>query len=161
MNSQDISNNEINGIKSNHILKKIFTNIIETKSLTIIKYNKKIQKRLNTNINDYKECSGIFSSIELEIIPGQNLFSRFINFNEKEEKHYHIYFNNSKNELKNQCFIYDYNVITKIKIIIDYKVKSLEYLFNDCNCIRYINFKKYYRNNIYNMNNMFSGCTNL
>ena len=45
-----------------------------------------------------------------------------------------------------------------IKIIIDYQVKSFEYLFDDCRYIEYINFKKFYRKNIKNMRGMFSRC---
>ena len=39
----------------------------ENKSLEIVKYNKKLQKKLNLSINDYKEYSQIRSSIEIEI----------------------------------------------------------------------------------------------
>ena len=48
-----------------------------------------------------------------------------------------------------------------MKIIIDYQVKSFYRLFNYCECIEYINFKKFYRNNINNMKSMFSGCSSL
>ena len=48
--------------------------------------------------------------------------------------------------------------MTKIKIIIDYQVKSFKELFYKCECIESINFKKFYRNNINNMNHMFFGC---
>ena len=48
--------------------------------------------------------------------------------------------------------------VKKIKIIIDYQIKSFEGLFEDCECIEYINFKKFYRNNINNMKSMFCGC---
>ena len=162
MNTQEISNYKIVQIKSNYILKKIYVNMIKNRTLAIIKCNKNIQKRLNVSIKDYKECCGIFSSIELEIIPIQkNKYSRFININENEKSYYHIYFNDNKKEIKNVYFIYETRYLKKIKIVIDYKVKSLAYLFNDCNCIRYINFKKYYRNNIYNINNMFSGCKSI
>ena len=51
--------------------------------------------------------------------------------------------------------------IDKIKIIIDYQVKSFEKLFYYCKCIEYINFKKFYRNNINNMGYMFYGCSSL
>ena len=162
MNTQEISNYKIVQIKSNYVLKKVYVNMIKNRTLAIIKYNKNIQKRLNVSIKDYKEWCGIFSSIELEIIPNQkNKYSRFININENEKSYYHIYFNDNKKEIKNVYFIYETRYLKKIKIVIDYKVKSLAYLFNDCNCIRYINFKKYYRNNIYNINNMFSGCKSI
>ena len=49
--------------------------------------------------------------------------------------------------------------MNKIKIIIDYQIKSFERLFNECKCIEKINFKKFYRNNITNMSCMFSGCS--
>ena len=42
-------------VKSNYILKKIFYNLTKGKFLNIIKYNKKLKKRLNININDFKE----------------------------------------------------------------------------------------------------------
>ena len=48
-----------------------------------------------------------------------------------------------------------------IKIIIDYQVKSFENLFYNCDCIESIYFKKFYRNNITNMNYMFSRCSSL
>ena len=48
-----------------------------------------------------------------------------------------------------------------IKIIIDYKIESFEYLFEDCECIESINFKKFHRNNITNMSYMFEGCSSL
>ena len=48
----------------------------------------------------------------------------------------------------------------KIKIIIDYQVKSFSKLFENCD-IKYINFKKFYRNNVIDMGNMFSECYSL
>ena len=51
-------------IKSNYILKKILNLIIKNKLLNILKYNKNLQKRLNLSINDYKDSSYLYSSIE-------------------------------------------------------------------------------------------------
>ena len=45
-------------VKSNHIIKKLFSNLCEIKKLEIIKYNKNIPKQLNINIEDYKKKSG-------------------------------------------------------------------------------------------------------
>ena len=61
---------------------------------------------------------------------------------------------------------HEYNIdeedkVTKIKIIIDYQVKSFKGLFSLCECIESINFKKFYRNNIDNMGDMFYGCSSL
>ena len=45
----------LENIKSNYILKKIFFNLTKKKYLEIIKYNKKSQNILNITINNYKE----------------------------------------------------------------------------------------------------------
>ena len=50
-------------IKSKFILQKILKNISKKKYLEINKYNKKIQKRLDLNINDYIEFSELNSSM--------------------------------------------------------------------------------------------------
>ena len=115
MNSKDIINtekeieksnqikskNKFKNIKSNYILRKVFNVIHKRISLEIIKYNINIQKRLNININNYKEFSEVYSSIELEIIPTQNKYGSFININKKEDKKYfHIYFNDNTEEIK-------------------------------------------------------------
>ena len=50
--------------------------------------------------------------------------------------------------------------MTKIKIIIDYQVKSFKELFSWCECIDSIYFKKFYRN-INGMSWMFRGCSSL
>ena len=57
-------------IKSVFILKKLY-DIIETKKLSIVKYNKNIQSRINVNIKNYKE---IYSTIEIEIILIKNKY---------------------------------------------------------------------------------------
>ena len=97
-------------------------------SLKIIKCNINIQKRLNININNYKDFSEEFSSIELEIIPIQNKYGRFINIKEEDKKYFHIYFNDNNEEIKRNYTNKNENV-SKLKIIIDYQVKSFEYLF--------------------------------
>ena len=93
--SKDIFEN----LKSNYFLQKIFDNLKRKKWLEIIKYNKNIKNRINLNINDYKEYSEIYSSIEIEIIPVKNKYSKFININEENKSYYHIYFNNNKEEI--------------------------------------------------------------
>ena len=54
------ANNMIKTIKSNYIIKYIFSYLYENKKLELIKYNKKCQKILKIDINDYKEISGKF-----------------------------------------------------------------------------------------------------
>ena len=46
-----------------------------------------------------------------------------------------------------------------IKIRIDHQVKSFKELFDGCECINSIIFKKFYRINITDMNGMFSHCS--
>ena len=62
------SNNVLKNLKNKYTLVKIFDNILKKKLLDIIKYNKKIQKRINININEYIKYSEIYSSIEIEVI---------------------------------------------------------------------------------------------
>ena len=98
-----------------------------------MKYNKKIKKRINININNYKEYSETYSSIEIEIKPVSKKYGKFIN-NEKEEKYYHIYFNNNDEEIKRN-YINEDEEIKIIRIKIDYQIKSFENLFSACECI--------------------------
>ena len=154
--SKDIFKN----LKNDYFLQKLFHNLLKKKSLDIIKYNKKIKERINISIKDYKEYSEIYSSIEIEIKPVNNKFGNFINMNENDKKYYHIYFNDNKEEIKRNYLNENENV-TKLKIIIDFQVKSFYELFYNCECIEYIYFNKFYRNNINNMESMFYGCSSL
>ena len=128
------------------------------KNLKFFKYNKNVQNRLNLSSKDYKAYS---EEIEIEIIPTKDIFGKFININNNDKLFYHIYFNDNKEEIKNKYEIEEEDKVTKIKIIIDYQVKSFKGLFSWCYCIKSINFKKFYRNNITNMNSMFRGCSSL
>ena len=49
---------------------------------------------------------------------------------------------------KHEYKIDEQDKITKIKIIIDYQVKSFKGFFFFCKCIESINFKKFYRNKL-------------
>ena len=86
------TNNQKINIKSNFIVKIFFGYIHKRKLLEIIKYNKYIQKRINIDINHYKDSSEQYSSIELEIIPMKNEYGQFIYIKEENKKYYHIYF---------------------------------------------------------------------
>ena len=99
MGSSGSTANIIN-IKSKYILQKIFYNLIEKKFLEIIKYNKNIRKRINININNYKEYTENYSPIEIEIKPVNKDYGQFINI-KGNEKYYYIYFDNNKEEIKN------------------------------------------------------------
>ena len=154
------SKNKFINLKSNYILKRLFGIMQKRISLKIIKCNINIQKRLNININNYKDFSEEFSSIELEIIPIQNAYGSFINIKEEDDKYFHIYFNDNNEEIKKTELNIE-DKISKINIIIDYQIKSFKELFNYCICIEYINFKKFYRNNITDMSYMFFECSSL
>ena len=144
-------------IRSNCILSKIFSYIKKQKILQIIKYNKKIQKRLDVNIKDFNEIS----QIEIIAVPYENKFGNFINiFNKKFEEYYHIYFNDSKEEIKRNYLI-ENEKVKKIKIVIDYQVESLSGIFFNCDCIESINFIRSKGNNINNINCMFALCRSL
>ena len=126
MQSKDI----FKSLKNDYFLQKLFNNLLRKKSLDIIKYNKNIKDRINITIKDYKEYSEIYSSIEIEIKPVNNKYGVFININEEDKIYYHIYFNNNKEEIKRNYLNQDED-IEKIKIIIDYQIKSFKELFAD------------------------------
>ena len=148
-------------MKSDYFIQKFFDYIQKRRILKTIRYNKSIQKRINLNINHYKEYSEKYSSIEIDIIPMKGEYGKFINIKEEDKKYLHIYFNdNKKKEIKNTYLDEDENV-SKISIIIDYQIKSFAELFFICRCIESIKFKKFYRNNVTDMRGMFSGCSSL
>ena len=106
MNSTNISKNEqlkesknINNLKSDYFLIKIIEFLKTKKSLEIMKYNKKLQKRTNISINNYKDYSQLYSSIEIEL-KIVNRYGKFINILDEEKKYYHIYFDNSIKEMQ-------------------------------------------------------------
>ena len=154
--NQYASSLKLEKIRSRYILKLIFNILNNTKSLKIIKYNKKIKKRLDIDIDNYKKSS----IIEIDIIPNENPHGKFINIlNEKEKDFYHIYFNsNYKREIK-KYFLGKYEKVDKISIKINYQIKTFFRLFEDCECIKSIYFKTFYRDDIFNMSYMFAGCT--
>ena len=150
----------LENIKSFYILKVIFNCLMKSKQFKIIKYNKKIQNRLNITIDNYKKYREKFSQIEIEIIPIKNKNTQFINITEYEKPYYHIYFNDNKEEIKKYS-LDKKDKVSKINIIIDYQIESFDGLFYECKYIKSISFKKFYRNNINNMNSMFQWCVSL
>ena len=147
-------------IKSDFFLQKIFAYMKKNRSLDIMKPNKKLQKRLKLNINDYKEYSQLFTRIEIELKPLDKKYDVFINIPDEEKEYYHIYFDNSKEEIKRNK-LNKKEKIKLIKIIIDYQVKSFKNLFSHLKCIDWITFKKFYRNNITDMSYMFAYCSKI
>ena len=137
------TNSIIESIKSRYILSKIYNNMTKKKKLQIVKYNKKIQNRINLSVNDYKEYSETFTPINIEIIPTKNKYGKFIDIDKNDRLFYHIYFNDNKEEIKNKYRIKEEDKVAKIKIIIDYQVKSFKKLFYECFCIESVYFKKF------------------
>ena len=58
-NERDKTNSFIDNIGSNYILSYIYDLMTKKKKLEIVKYNKKLQNKLNLSIKDYKEFSHI------------------------------------------------------------------------------------------------------
>ena len=156
-NNKEIKQNLFENIKSDYFLEKTFELLKKNGKLKIIKYNKKIQKRLNLSINDYKDYTELYSEIEIEICLIEERNGKFITYKGENESFYHIYFDDNKEEIKRNFFKKD-DVVKKIKLIIDYQVTSFCDLFKNCRCIKSVIFKKFSRKNITNMRSMFSGC---
>ena len=157
--SQNKVKNKFNALKSIYALRNIFKQLQRKKTLEIVKYNKTLQNKIKIDLNDYIDYAGKYSTVEIEIIPAKGKYGTFINIREKNS-YYHISFNYGKKERKLN-YIKRNELIIKIRIIIDYQVYSFYKLFQDCECIKSITFKKYFRNNIKYMNYMFSGCASL
>ena len=152
------STSYLDKIRSPYILQNIFSIVRNFKrKLEIVRYNKYLQRRLGVDITQYK----MFAVIEIELIPAKNKYGKFININNQEEEQYfHIYFNDSNEEI-NRNYLLENEKIDKIKIIIDFKVTSFYELFSYCECIESISFTNFYRKNINNMSFMFYKCTSL
>ena len=151
------SNKKLRNIKSDYFIQKLFDYLHKGKSLKVIKYNKSIQEIVNININDYKNY---YEQIEIEIIPIENKYGKFINIKEDKE-YYHIFYNDNYEEEIKSIDLNENDKVSKINIIIDNQVKSFFKLFSECYCIESIHFKRFYRNNITNMSWMFSWCSSL
>ena len=156
-----VSNDRLRKLKSDYFIQKFFGYIPKRKSLETVRYNKSIQKRIGININHYKAYSETYSSIELDIIPMKGKYGKFININEDDEKYIHIYFNDNKKKEIENTYLYKDDKVSKISIIIDYQIKSISKLFEDCEYIKSIKFKKFYRNNVTDMSGMFRRCSSL
>ena len=103
------SNNKLKISKCEYFIQKFINYINKRKSLETIKHNKNIQKRLNININDYKEYSAKYSSIEIEKKPMKNKYGKFIHIKKEDKEYYHIFYNDNKEkEIKSFKNKYNY-----------------------------------------------------
>ena len=158
----EAKNSNWKNIKSKHILKQIFNKLHKTTFLKIIKHNKYIQNIFGLELNDFKDC---YEKIIIEIIPKQYLKytfdeNYFIRIKNNEEPYFHIYFDNDKEEIK-RAFIKKNESVRKIKVIIDYEIKSFFNLFHNCEIIEKINIIQFNRKDINDMSYMFFGCSAL
>ena len=71
----------LENINSKYNLSKIYDNKKKKKKLKIVKYNKRIQNRLNLDVKDYKE----YCEVEIEIIPIKDKYGKFINVNQNDK----------------------------------------------------------------------------
>ena len=140
-------------IRSDLLLKKMFSHVKERKKLQILRENKRIRYEINISIDDYKN----FKKIEIIIIPKKNIHDAFINIIEEEKSKYHVYFNDKKEEEENKETKISTMDIEKIKIILDEGFMTFSELFSDC-CCKSIQFIKFNRTNIDNMYKMFYNC---
>ena len=127
-------------IKSKYILQTIFNNLHKRNLLEIIKINNKIKKRLDININDYREYYDIYFPVEMEIKLFKYKYGKFINIPKNDEPLYHIYFNKNEEDVKKYS-IDKNDKVSKIRIKINYKANSFHKLFENCNCIESIILK--------------------
>ena len=134
--------NYLFNIKNIYKIKQIFCYLDKRKALQIIRYNKKIQIKLNLELKDYKKFFEEYNKIIIEIIPIEKLYGSYtiINISDKYKDYYHIYFNDDyKTEIKKNTLRQEYNT-KKINIIIDYQIKSFSELFKNLVYINKINF---------------------
>ena len=147
-NGNSSKNNLLNKVKSKYILSIIFGYMKIKRFYSIIQYNKKIQKKCNIDLDNYKNRYFNYQiEIELNIADkiekDENIF---INYIKEDEPYIHIYLNNIQNEIKRN-FLNENEASSKINII-----------FGDCKCVKKIKFLKFNRNDITDMSEMFSGC---
>jgi len=64
---QKISKNCLHKLGNYYFVLKIFDFILKKKKLEILKINKHLQNKLNLTLDDYKEYSQLYSSIEIEL----------------------------------------------------------------------------------------------
>ena len=154
--------NLFNNIKSKIILKKIFDNIQKKKMFNIIKYNKNMQEKLGIEINDYEK----YSNVIIEIIPIKVKIGKkkkIIEIQGYDKKYCKIIMTDVKNDDYEiyRGYIFPEDNSVKITITLDYRFDRFSYLFSKCDGIKSVDFIKYNRKDIEDINHMFSECSNL
>ena len=148
--------NIFNNIKSKFIIKIIFKNIKKEKYYNIIRYNQKIQNRLNIGLIDYKKLSQKNNCIEIyfskETVINKDTFNFIWNSN-----CYHFYNDDEELDFNSKNNI----TVSRINLSIDFEVKSLIGLFKDQIFISKINLSKFKIKDIVDTSDMFANCSSL
>ena len=145
-------------IKSKYVLQLIFDNLKRNKYLRIINYNKKIQNRLDKDINYYKNEFYYKIIIELTLI--EQTLSEIVGVHKKYEPYFHIYINDSNEEIQIKK-INNLKDIIKIKFIMDKEIKIPNEFFKNQTNLKKINIIKFNCEDFIDMSYMFSGCSSL
>ena len=121
-----------------------------------MRINKALQNKLDIDINTYKEMCKII----IDIYPKRGIEGKLFNKIENtDESYYHIYFDENKEEVKNNYIsISEGSKVSKIKLIIDTQVTSLNELFRNCKYIQKINIIRLRSRDIKDINSIFEGC---
>ena len=145
-------------VKSNYLLKNIFSYINDRKLLRIIKYNKKIQKRIGFTKKNFEN----YFNIKFEIIPidcidfDNNLINckiDCVNYAKINGKYLNL--------KKKGIFVPTEEKVEIIELSINTIDISLEGLFQNCLYIKEISFIGFKRDNFRDFGGMFQDCYNL
>ena len=155
----------LKNIKSKYILKLLFNLIGKYKTLRISHRNKFLNNELEITANDYKD---VYENIEIniklsdepELYQEKNTYFIHINFDDLKQDTFEIYFDDKKMDKERQ-FVTKEDKISSILVRIKPQVKSFRNLFENCSCIKEINFINCVRRNIIDMSYMFYGCSSL
>ena len=131
-NKNEKGNNLLIEVRSKYILGQILELLKESKKLSIIKYNKKLQNKIDINLEYFKKFS---LNVIIEIIPLINKNGKFINYTRADNAQFiHIFFDNSKEEIHRNK-IYSEDNVEKIKVELNYRFVEFNELFEGCDCI--------------------------
>ena len=89
---ENISSSSVLGktIKSPYIIRRIFSFLTEKKKFAMILYNKKLQRKLDLDLDDYKKFSGIYIIAKKGYAKGYKLYTNKVIFEDE-------YLNGKKN----------------------------------------------------------------
>ena len=155
------SDNILKNLKSDYFIQKFFDYIQKRRILKTIRYNKSIQKRINLNINHYKEYSEKYSSIEIEIKPMENKYGLFYNCKCIESICFKKFYRNNVTDMSfmfrgcsslKELNLNNFNTIN---------VTNMSYMFYGCSSLKELNLNNFNTNNVTDMSYMFSGCSSL